>query len=303
MRLLLLGADGQVGHALERALSPLGELHAANRGGTSGRLAVDLAEPGQVAEIVEGLRPDWVINAAAYTAVDKAESEPELAMRVNGLAIGEIAAAAARVGAAVLHYSTDYVFPGDMGRPCREDDVTAPLGVYGHSKLAGEIALRRGLSRHLILRTAWVYAARGQNFLRTMLRLAAERPRLTIVADQLGAPTPAHQIAAASALLVGRLSDHGDGPWGTYHLAAGGQTSWHGFASTIIAAAAERGWLQRAPEVVPISTAEYPTPARRPADSRLDCARLHAHFGLRLPDWRVGLSQVLGDLSGADRNV
>lgn len=298
MRLLLLGVDGQVGHALERALCPLGEVLAANRRGTFSRLAVDLARPGQAAEAIERLKPDWVVNAAAYTAVDKAESEPDLALRVNGRAVGEIAAAAASVGAAVLHYSTDYVFPGDAGRPCREDDATGPLGVYGHSKLAGELALRDGLARHLILRTGWIYAARGHNFMRTMLRLAAERPRLTVVADQLGAPTPAHQIAAASALLLGRLSDHGDGPWGTYHLAAGGQTSWHGFAQAIVASATERGWLATPPEVVPISTAEYPTPARRPADSRLDCARLHASFGLRLPDWRVGLGQVMGDLPG-----
>jgi dTDP-4-dehydrorhamnose reductase len=298
MKLLLLGADGQVGHALERTLSPLGEVVACNRSGSAGRTAVDLGVVGQVTAAIEHERPDWIVNAAAYTAVDRAESEAEAAFRTNSTALAEIAAAASVVGAAVLHYSTDYVFPGDFGRPCREDDPTGPLGVYGSSKLAGEIALRDGLARHLILRTAWVYAARGSNFLHTMLRLAVDRPELRVVCDQLGAPTPAHQIAAVSALLIDRQSEAGAARWGCYHLASAGQTSWHGFATAIIDSAYARGWLSQAPEVLPISTAEYPTPARRPADSRLDCSKLHAQFGLRLPDWRVGLAQVLGDMEG-----
>jgi dTDP-4-dehydrorhamnose reductase len=296
MKLLLLGADGQVGHALERALSPLGDLIACNRTGNGGRRSVDLAVVGQVAAAIEHERPDWIVNAAAYTAVDQAESEADLAFRANALALTEIAAAAQGIGAAVLHYSTDYVFPGDFRRPCREDDPTGPLGVYGESKLAGEIALREGLTRHLILRTSWVYAARGKNFLHTMLRLAADRPQLRVVCDQLGAPTPAHQIAAVTALLIDRQSEAGAARWGCYHLASAGQTSWHGFASAIIDGAVERGWLEKVPDVLPISTAEFPTPARRPADSRLDCSKLHAQFGLRLPDWRVGLEQVLGDM-------
>ncbi|MEZ5441204.1 MAG: dTDP-4-dehydrorhamnose reductase [Lysobacterales bacterium] len=300
MRLLLLGADGQVGHELERVLAPLGEVIACNRNGDHGRLPIDLAHAGQAGEAISQLRPDWVVNAAAYTAVDQAEAEPELAQRINGAALAEIGSAAKAVGAAVLHYSTDYVFPGDFGRPCREDDPTAPINAYGQSKLAGEVALRDCLPRHLILRTAWVYAARGRNFLHTMLRLARQRPRLTVVSDQLGAPTPAHQIAAASALLLARMSEHDSshwvGRWGSFHLAAAGQTSWHGFASAIVESAAQRGWLDNVPDVAPIPTADFPTPARRPADSRLDCSRLHATHGLRLPDWRVGLQQVLADL-------
>jgi len=307
-RILLLGCDGQVGFELCRSLSLLGEVHPANRRGSDGRIAVDLESHGSAQRAISQLRPHWVVNAAAYTAVDKAEQEVERAERVNHHALTEIALAAAQVGAKLIHYSTDYVFDGSASTPYAEDHPTTPLGVYGSSKLGGENAIREHCREHLILRTAWVYASRGQNFLRSMLRLAAQRPQLTIVADQVGAPTPARQIADATALLLQaqRALADAQSRWGTYHLSAGGQTTWHGFASAIVDAASAAGWLANKPDVQAITTADYPTPAQRPAYSRLDGRRLREHFGIVLPDWRVGLDlvmQQLTDTQAIERDV
>ena len=293
MRVLLFGANGQVGHELRRALAPLGEVICATRSGTladgTACKSADFDVPQTLAPMVAALAPDVVVNAAAYTAVDRAESEREAAFRANALAPGELAGACARTGALLVHYSTDYVFDGRGNRPYREEDPTAPLGVYGASKLAGEQAVAASGARHLVLRTAWVYASHGHNFMRTMLRLARERDELRVVADQVGTPTPAALIAAAPAQVLARPFDGS----GIRHLTASGETSWHGFASAIIARAVELGLVERAPKVLPISTADYPTPAPRPSYSRLDCARLEREFAIELPDWRHALESVL----------
>ena len=304
MKLLLLGANGQVGFELQRALAPLGDVLAATR---DGRLVggapcaqVDLADATALDTLLRSHAPDAVINAAAYTAVDRAEDEPELAHRINAALPERLAEWCATRGALLLHYSTDYVFDGQGTQPYREDDATAPLGVYGRSKLAGEDAIRTSGAPHLIFRTAWVYAARGQNFLRTMLRLAREREVLRVVADQRGAPTPARWIAAASAQALLQCRDHAD--WspessGTFNLVAGGETHWAAFAEAIFADALAAGMLSHAPRVEPIATRDYPTKAARPAYSCLDTARLMDTFGLRLPDWRAGVTQVMAEVS------
>lgn len=293
MKLLLLGGNGQVGRELRRALPALGELVVATREGANGDAVADFDAPESLPALIARIAPDVVVNAAAYTAVDRAESEPDAAFRVNALAPGAIAQACATLDALLLHYSTDYVFDGSASRPYREDDATAPLGVYGASKLAGEDAVRASGARHAILRTAWVYAAHGTNFLHTMLRLAREREELRVVADQRGAPTPAAWIADASA----RIVSHGVPAPGTWHLVASGETSWHGFAQAIMDEALAAGLLRRVPRVLPIATAEYPTPARRPAYSVLDTAKLHRDFGIAPPAWRDGLRAVVGELA------
>ncbi len=242
-----------------------------------------------------------MVNAAAYTAVDRAEDEPTLAGHINGLALAEIGAWAARRGALVVHYSTDYVFDGQGTRPYREDDATAPLGVYGRSKLAGEIALRAAGCDHLILRTAWIYGARGANFLRTMLRLARERERLSVVDDQHGAPTSSRLIAAVTAAMltqwIGCEPARRIGYNGIYHLAAAGETTWCGFARALIAAAARAGLVAHAPEVAAIRTADFPTRARRPAYSVLDTSCLRERFGLVLPEWTRGMDATISELA------
>lgn len=293
MKLLLLGGNGQVGRELRRTLPALGHVVVATRAGAEGELAADFDAPDSVGELVRRIAPDVVVNAVAHTAVDRAESEPDAAFRVNALAPAAIAQACAATGALLLHYSTDYVFDGSASRPYREDDVTAPLGVYGASKLAGEEAVRASGARHAILRTAWVYAAHGKNFLHTMLRLASERDELRVVADQIGAPTPAAWIADASARIVA----HGVPASGTWHLVAAGETSWHGFAEAIIDEALAAGLLARRPRVLPITTADYPTPARRPAYSVLDTTRLRRDFGIAAPEWRDGLHAVIEGLA------
>jgi dTDP-4-dehydrorhamnose reductase len=296
LKTLLLGASGQVGSEARRSLASLGTLVSATRGG---RLAdgapcevADFDDPRSLTDLVQHIAPDVVVNAAAYTAVDRAESEREAAFRVNAEGPAAIAQACARRGALLVHYSTDYVFDGAASRPYREDDPTSPLGVYGASKLAGEEAIRASGARHLILRTAWVYAAHGKNFLRTMLRLAAERERLGVVADQFGTPTSAALIADETA----RLLAGGTPANGTWHLTASGSTSWHGFAVEIFRGAVERGLLDKAPVVDAIATADYPTPARRPASSVLDNRALQAATGRALLDWQVGLGLVLDTL-------
>ena len=289
MKLLLLGGNGQVGRELRRSLLPLGEVVVATRDGVGADVAADFDMPAALATLVRDVAADVVVNAVAYTAVDKAETDADAAFRTNAEAPAAIAAACAERGALLVHYSTDYVFDGSASRPYREDDIASPLGVYGASKLAGEAAIRASGARHAILRTAWVYAAHGKNFLLTMLRLAGERDELRVVADQVGTPTSAAWIADASAGLL----LHGVGAGGTWHLVASGETSWHGFASAIVEDAHALGLVARMPTVTPITTADFPTPAARPANSVLDTTRLRGDFGIVPPDWRDGLRATL----------
>ena len=296
MKLLLLGGNGQVGRELRRSLPALGEMVVATRDGGDADAVADFDAPGSLAELVEGIAPDVVVNAAAYTAVDKAEADAESAFRTNAEAPGAIAKACAASGALLVHYSTDYVFDGNATTPYREDDATAPVGAYGASKLAGERAIRASGARHAILRTAWVYAAHSRNFLLTMLRLANEREELRVVADQFGAPTPAPWIADATAAVL----RHGVAESGTWHLTAGGETSWHGFAEAIVDEAHALGLLVRRPRVTAIPTSDYPTPAKRPAYSVLDTAKLRRDFGIVPPEWRDGLRATLRELAGGE---
>src|SRR5690606_31167562 len=260
LRILLLGANGQVGTELQRSLASMGELVAGTRNGTLADgtpcEVADFDRPEELRRLVADVGPDVVVNAAAYTAVDRAETEPEAAFRANAHAPAAIAEACAMRDALLVHYSTDYVFDGSATRPCREDDGTAPLGVYGTSKLAGEDAIGGSGARHMIFRTAWVYAAHGRNFLLTMLRLGSERDELRVVADQVGSPTSAAHIADTTAAILAQGSDRS----GLWHLTCTGQTSWHGFAEAIMAGAVERGLIGKAPRVLPISTRDYPTP-------------------------------------------
>ena len=293
MSVLLFGANGQVGQELLRALPPLVDVIGTTRTGMlpggSACLTADFGDPDSVLALLDATRPTHVINAAAYTAVDNAESEPAAAQTANAETPGAIARWCAAHAVPFVHYSTDYVFDGRGTRPYRPDDATAPLGVYGATKLAGEDAIRAASGRHLIFRTAWVYAAHGQNFLRTMLRLGAERDVLRVVADQIGTPTPAALIADVTAQIL-RSDTEASGTW---HLTASGETSWFGFAEAIFDGAVERGVIARAPKVEPISTADYPTPAKRPAYSRLDTSTLERDFRVALPEWRDALGGVL----------
>ena len=294
--LLVFGGNGQLGRELVRALAPLGNVVATTR---SGRLVdgtacetADFEQPDTLANVLDLVRPDFVVNAAAYTAVDRAEDETAVAWRVNAEAPGAIARWCAAAGVPLVHYSTDYVFDGQGSHPYREDDATAPLGVYGQSKLAGEDAVRAGGGRHMIFRTAWVYASHSANFLRTMLRVGAERDVLRVVADQVGTPTPAALIADVTAQVL----QHPGALSGTWHLTAEGETSWHGFAEAIFAEAVAAGKLKRAPMVEAITTDEYPTPAKRPAYSHLDVSRIQSDFDLVLPSWQDGLKRVIAEI-------
>ncbi|WP_159015417.1 dTDP-4-dehydrorhamnose reductase [Cognatiluteimonas profundi] len=299
MRILLLGGAGQLGTELRRSLAPVGALTVATRSGVlddgTPCEQLDLDVPGALAPRILALAPDVVVNAAAYTAVDQAESDAATAWRVNADAPRAIADACAQCDAQFVHYSTDYVFDGRGTSPYREDDAVAPLGVYGASKRAGEEAVLDSGARHLVFRTAWVYAAHGRNFLRTMLRLANERDELRVVADQVGSPTPAALIADVTAQVLAQSPAQS----GLWHLTAAGQTSWHGFAEAIIAGAHQRGLLARRPRVVPITTADFPTPAARPAYSVLDCHLLQSTFGITLPDWHDALGDVLDTMTTA----
>ena len=292
MKLLVLGGNGQVGHELRRSLAPLGEVVVTTRNGEVADAAceqIDLAELEAIAPLLDRVRPDVVVNATAYTAVDRAEEDAGTAFRANAEAPGHLARACAARDISLVHYSTDYLFDGSATRPYREDDPTCPLGVYGVSKLAGEDAIRTSGVRHLILRTAWVYGLYGHNFLRTMLRVGAERDELRVVDDQRGSPTPAWLIADVTATVL----RHGIAGSGIRHLVAAGETTWHGFAEAIFEEAASRRLLARRPSVTPITTAEYPTPARRPAYSVLDTAALRDDYGVRLPEWRLALNETL----------
>jgi dTDP-4-dehydrorhamnose reductase len=274
LRILLTGASGQVGWELRRTLAPLGEVRSFDRYG------LDLADVPTLVATVRSLQPKIIVNAAAYTAVDKAEAERDQAFAVNATAPGVLAQEAKRIGALLVHYSTDYVFDGEKPAPYLEDDPTGPVNAYGASKLAGEQAVANSGCRHLILRTSWVYGPRGRNFYLTMLRLAKERPELRVVEDQVGAPTSSPAIAGATAELLRKETQ------GLYHLTAGGETSWHGFASEILRRA------KLAIPVIPIRTADFPTPARRPRNSRLDCSRLARASGVALASWEEQLGGV-----------
>ena len=293
MKILLLGADGQVGHELRRSLAPLGEVVASTVSGSLPEGAscepADFGRPESLAALIERIAPTWVVNAAAYTAVDKAEDEPVLAHRINAEAVEVIARSCAARGARMVHYSTDYVFSGNATRPYREDDPAGPLGVYGASKWAGEQALRGSGVQHLLFRLCWVYGGHGQNFLKTMLRLAGERDVLRVVADQVGTPTPAAWIADGTAVAMLRKPE----ACATWHLAAGGETSWHGFAEAIVEQAFAHGLIAKRPRVEAIASADYATRAQRPAYSRLDTGKLARDFDLGLPDWREGVGEVL----------
>ena len=293
MKILLLGKNGQVGWELQRSLAPLGELVALDRHD------IDLFHPEQLRERVTQLRPAVVVNAAAYTAVDKAESEPEVAHAVNALAPGVLAEAADQVSALLVHYSTDYVFDGSGDAPRAENAPTSPLSVYGQTKLDGEQRIRAACDRHLILRTSWVHATRGGNFARTMLRLAQEREELKVIDDQIGAPTGADLIADVTAHAI-RQSMRDPTSLGTHHLTAAGETSWHGYARFVLDTARELqpGLALRARDVLPIPTSVYPTPARRPLNSRLDTTRLRQTFDLALPRWEAGVQRMLSEILG-----
>ena len=283
MKILLLGKNGQLGWELQRSLAPLGELVALDRQGASG-LCGDLGEPDGLAATVRALRPDVIVNAAAYTAVDRAESEPDLARRINAHAPAVLAREAAARGALLLHYSTDYVFHGHGQRPWAEDDPTGPLNVYGQTKLDGEQAIVQAGCRHLILRTSWVYAARGGNFARTMLRLARQQPRLTVIDDQWGAPTGAELIADVSAHAIAQLRARPDKA-GIYHLAAAGETNWFSYAKHVIARAqsTQSAIEYVVKDILPIPSSAYPVAATRPHNSRLDTRKLRTAFDLHLP--------------------
>lgn len=291
-KILLLGKNGQLGWELQRALAPLGELIALDRheGG-------DLGDADRLWATLKQQRPDVIVNAAAYTAVDKAESEPELAQRINAQGPGVLAEYAAGQNALLLHYSSDYVFDGSGEAPRGEDAPTGPLSVYGQSKLDGELAIRASGCAHLILRTSWVYAARGGNFAKTMLRLASEREQLKVIADQIGAPTGADLLADLSAHLL-RATLARPELSGTYHAVAGGETSWHAYARHVIEFARARGTpIKVAPEqILAIPTSDYATPAQRPLNSRLSTAKLQEAFGLTLPHWQQGVERMLTEI-------
>ncbi len=288
-RILLIGSNGQIGRELLRTLAPLGEIVATSRDNKAG-LTIDLAKPDSLVQAFNEVKPVLVVNAAAYTAVDKAESEPDVAEAVNAIAPGIIGELATKQGAAVIHYSTDYVFDGASGFPYKEDDKTNPAGVYGRSKLQGEKALLDTADNALIFRTAWVYGQHGQNFLRTMLRLFAERDEVRVVDDQIGSPTWSRMIAETTAQVASQLKMNPaqfSEKRGIYHLTAAGQTSWFDFAQAIL------GNTESTCRLLPIPTTEYPTPAMRPAYSVLDNMKLHDLFGLALPDWRHSLQQCM----------
>ncbi len=285
MKILLTGCAGQLGRELKRSLASLGELVACDR------RQLDLTQPETLRDTVRAVAPTVIVNAAAYTAVDKAESEPAMAEAINATAPAILGEEARRLGALLIHYSTDYVFDGTKLAPYTESDNATPLAAYGRSKRNGELAIAASGARHLILRTSWVYGLHGANFMKTMLRLGRERSELRVVGDQIGAPTWARHLADVTALILARDDVAG----GLYHLAAAGETSWHGYAEAIFAEALAAGLLEKTPLVHRITSADYPLPAPRPGNSRLDCSLFRRDFGLALPDWRTGLTDCLAD--------
>jgi dTDP-4-dehydrorhamnose reductase len=299
MKILLLGRGGQVGWELQRALSVLGEVVALDfdTAHNPDGLCGDFTDLDGLARTVEQVQPDVIVNAAAHTAVDKAESEPELARTINALAPTVLAQAATKIGAWLVHYSTDYVFDGSGSAPWKETDATGPLSVYGQTKLEGEQAVA-STPKHLILRTSWVYATRGGNFAKTMLRLAGERETLTVINDQFGAPTSAELLADVTSHALRKLQDQ-PALAGLYHCIASGETSWHGYAQFVLGQAQALGMpLKAGPEqVAPTPTSSYPTPAKRPLNSRLDTGKLQAAFGLTMPHWQMGVARMLTEMS------
>jgi dTDP-4-dehydrorhamnose reductase len=293
MNILLLGKNGQVGWELQRALAPLGTVVACDFDSPA-PLTADFSRPESLAALVQAVRPDVIVNAAAHTAVDRAESEPDLAMALNATAPAVLAREAAALGAWLVHYSTDYVFDGSGSSPRTEDAPTGPLSVYGRTKLAGEQAITNSACHHLIFRTSWVYATRGGNFAKTMLKLAAEREALNVIADQVGAPTSAELLADVTAHAL-RQAMANPALGGLYHCVAGGETTWHAYAQLVIDHARAVGVPIQVPAdaVRPIPTSAYPTPAQRPLNSRLDTSRLRSAFGLQLPDWQAGVVRML----------
>jgi dTDP-4-dehydrorhamnose reductase len=300
LKILLLGKNGQVGWELQRSLAPLGELIALDR--HSGELCGDLENLAGLTDTIRRVRPDVIVNAAAHTAVDKAESEPDLARTLNALAPGLLAQEAAKLNALLVHYSTDYVFDGSGTRPWLETDTPAPLSVYGRSKLEGERAIQSSGANHLIFRTSWVYAARGGNFPKTMLRLAQERERLAVIDDQFGAPTGADLLANVTAHAIRQVLRR-PADAGLYHLVAGGETSWNGYAKYVLAEAerAQSAIKIVAKEVAAVPTSAFPTPATRPLNSRLDSAKLRVTFGLSLPAWQHGVDRMLSEALNRDK--
>ncbi|MDO9316868.1 MAG: dTDP-4-dehydrorhamnose reductase [Gammaproteobacteria bacterium] len=299
MKILLFGKNGQVGWELQRSLAPLGELVALDRRSTD--LCGDLADLDGISTTVRHVRPDVIINAAAYTAVDKAESDAATAHAVNAEAPGVLAQAASAVGAWLVHYSTDYVFDGSGSKPWEESDPTGPLNVYGRTKLEGEQRIAAQCEQHLILRSSWIYAARGGNFAKTILRLAGEQERFTVVDDQFGAPTGADFLADVTAHLASRIQDRGnDRLAGTYHVSAAGETSWHGYASFVIETAARAGMRLKASSdfVIPVRTTALSTLAARPNNSRLDTTKFQRSFGLKSPAWQSGVARMLVEVAG-----
>lgn len=292
MNILLFGKSGQVGWELQRSLSLLGQVTALDW--DSRTHCGDFAQPEGIRATVRALAPDIIVNAAAHTAVDKAESEPALAQLLNATSVGVLAEEAARLGAWLAHYSTDYVFDGSGNRPWQEGDTPAPLSVYGSSKLEGERLIAQSGCQHLILRTSWVYAARGGNFAKTMLRLAQERERLTVIDDQYGAPTGADLLADVTAHALRHVRQHPqDG--GLYHCVAAGATTWYDYAQLVIAHGRQAGLPICATEIAPVPTSAFPTPAQRPHNSRLDCSKLQTTFGLVLPPWQQGVVRMLNE--------
>jgi dTDP-4-dehydrorhamnose reductase len=295
MNILLLGKGGQVGWELQRSLSVLGQVTALDF--DSQELCGDFANPEGVRDTVRQLRPQVIVNAAAHTAVDKAESEPEFARLLNATTPGLVAEEAARLGAWLVHYSTDYVFDGSGTRPWVETDTPAPLSVYGATKLEGEQRIQQSGCQHLILRTSWVYAARGGNFAKTMLRLGQERERLTVIDDQWGAPTGADLLADVTAHAIRHLQ-HRPQDGGLYHCVAAGETTWHSYAKFVLehASKAQQAIKIIAKEVAPVPTSAFPTPATRPHNSRLATAKLQTTFGLQLPHWQTGVARMLAEI-------
>ncbi len=289
MKILLTGCAGQLGRELKRSLACLGEVVACDRH------QLDLAQADSLRATVRAMAPTVIVNAAAYTAVDKAQTEPDVADAIKAVAPGRLPEEARQLGALLIHFSTDYVFDGGKATPYTEDDTPAPLSAYGRSKLAGERAIAASGARHLIFRTSWVYGLHGANFMKTMLRLGRRScetgDELRVVGDQVGAPTWTRHLADVTALTLARR----DCPDGLYHLAAAGETSWHGYAEAIFAEAQRTGLMEKVPVVHRIASADYPLPAPRPANSRLDCSRFHHDFDLALPDWRTGLIDCLAD--------
>jgi dTDP-4-dehydrorhamnose reductase len=296
MKILLLGKNGQVGWELQRALAPLGEVVALDFD-SPGALRADFSQPESLAATVMAVAPHIIVNAAAHTAVDKAESEPDLARAINATAPGVLARAAAASGAWLMHYSTDYVFNGQGDQPWSEDDATGPLSVYGHTKLEGENLIRQSGCQHLIFRTSWVYAARGGNFAKTMLRLAKERDRLTVIDDQMGAPTGADLLADLTAHALRAALQRPDVS-GTYHAVASGHTHWHGYAQHVIefARAARQPIKVAAEQIAAVPTSAFPTPAQRPANSRMNTTKLQNTFGVTLPAWQFGVERMLAEI-------